>query len=121
MVWIPPPDLFPDWYDAAVENWDRERDDRVDDPRTRLKRRRELAGMSQADVADSAGVSQTAYCRYERREAEPEVNDAHRIAKVLGIRGVGRIAASFGKENAALKPAATKRRGRLARGGYHVI
>jgi transcriptional regulator with XRE-family HTH domain len=56
--------------------------------------------LPQWKVAERAGVTQQAYCRYEARETEPRVNDAHRIARVLGIGGEPeRIAESFGDEN----------------------
>ena len=82
--------------------------------------------LPQWEVAERAGVTQQAYCRYEARETEPRVNDAHRIARVLGIgetdtetdTETNRIAESFGDENGtsarSLDRTRKRRRGKRA-------
>lgn len=41
--------------------------------------------MSQKEVADEAGISQTAYCNIESGRRNPSVKVAQKLGKVLGF------------------------------------
>lgn len=49
----------------------------------RLKKRREVLGMTQRQVADAVGIAESAYQRYEYGAQDPSVYMAIKIAKVL--------------------------------------
>lgn len=51
----------------------------------RFKSARLAAGMSQADVADAAGLSQPFIAQIERGLKQPSVETAQTLARVLGI------------------------------------
>jgi transcriptional regulator with XRE-family HTH domain len=53
---------------------------------TRLKKARELRGLSQAEAARRSKVSQTYWTTLERGENNPTINKAHRIARALGFK-----------------------------------
>ena len=50
----------------------------------RLKKRREVLGMTQRQVADAVGIAESAYQRYEYGANEPGVFMAVRLARALG-------------------------------------
>lgn len=51
-----------------------------------LKQAREKAGLTQADVADKAGIHVNYYARVERGEVTPRVDVVENIAKALKIK-----------------------------------
>lgn len=51
-----------------------------------LKNAREKAGLTQADVAEKAGIHVNYYARVERGEVTPRVNIVENIAKALKIK-----------------------------------
>jgi len=51
-----------------------------------LKQRREAAKLTQADVAEKAGVSVNYYARIERGEENPTLEKIQGIKKALGIK-----------------------------------
>lgn len=51
-----------------------------------LKAIREAAQLTQADVAEKAGVSVNYYARIERGEENPTFEKIHGIKKALGIK-----------------------------------
>lgn len=52
-----------------------------------LRKAREKAGLSQAEVADAIGVARPTYSNYERGVREPYVPMIQKIAEVLGMTG----------------------------------
>lgn len=50
-----------------------------------IKEARKRAGMTQLDLARSAGVTVAAICRYEKGIRTPSVKTAKKIGKVLSI------------------------------------
>ena len=53
--------------------------------RTFLIAIRKARSMSQKDVADKAGISQTTYCNIESGKRNPSVKVAQKLGKVLGF------------------------------------
>lgn len=51
-----------------------------------LKQAREKAGLTQADVAEKAGIHANYYARVERGEVTPRVDVVENIAKALKIK-----------------------------------
>lgn len=51
-----------------------------------LKNAREKAGLTQADVAEKAGIHVNYYARVERGEVTPRVDIVENIAKALKIK-----------------------------------
>lgn len=49
-----------------------------------LRERRKELGLTQLQVAQSSGLAESAYQRYERGDAEPRVTAAIRLARALG-------------------------------------
>jgi len=52
----------------------------------RLKRAREKAGLTQADLAKGSGIHINYYARIERGEVNPSLEKIHLIVKVLKIK-----------------------------------
>jgi len=50
----------------------------------RLKNRRLRAGLTQQELADLAGTTQTTVARIERDAVEPEVTTIRKLARALG-------------------------------------
>lgn len=50
-----------------------------------LKRRRELAALSQQDLADRAGIARSTLLKLERLEAEARPSTVRKLAEALGI------------------------------------
>jgi transcriptional regulator with XRE-family HTH domain len=51
----------------------------------RLKDLRFRAGLTQQELADEAGTTQTTVARIERAAVEPEVTTIRKLAKALGV------------------------------------
>lgn len=51
----------------------------------RIKKSRELAGLTQEEVAEKVGVSRTAVTRWEQGEIEPKISNLVEIANVLNV------------------------------------
>jgi transcriptional regulator with XRE-family HTH domain len=51
----------------------------------RLKNLRFRAGLTQQELADKAGTTQTTVARIERDAVEPEVTTIRKLAKALGV------------------------------------
>lgn len=51
-----------------------------------LRRLREVKGLTQAQLADKAGISRLGYANIENGRAEPKVSTLRRIADALGVR-----------------------------------
>ena len=51
----------------------------------KLRKAREAAGLTQAQLAEEAGVSEVVYQRYEYNVNRPGVDAAIRIARVLCV------------------------------------
>jgi transcriptional regulator with XRE-family HTH domain len=51
----------------------------------RLKDLRFRAGLTQQELADEAGTTQTTVARIERDAVEPEVTTIRKLAKALGV------------------------------------
>lgn len=51
--------------------------------KTFLRERRIELGLTQLQVAQSSGLAESAYQRYERGESEPRVTAAIRLARAL--------------------------------------
>lgn len=61
--------------------------DRIDpELATKLKETREKMGLTQADVAKQAKVTETFYAMTERGEANPSLAKFKRVLKVLGLK-----------------------------------
>jgi transcriptional regulator with XRE-family HTH domain len=54
----------------------------------RLRKAREQAGLTQAEVAEKAGVHVNYYARIERGEENPSYTKLQNIMKVLGIKSL---------------------------------
>ncbi len=54
----------------------------------KLRAAREKSGKTQAQVAKEAGITETAYQRYEYDKVEPRVRTAIRIADTLGVENI---------------------------------
>ncbi len=52
----------------------------------RLRAAREAAGLTQAELADTAGIHRVDVNRYERGKFEPSLSVAFRLADALGVR-----------------------------------
>ena len=50
-----------------------------------IKKRREELGMSQKDLAEKAGISQSFLCDIEQGRSKPSIDTALKIAEVLNI------------------------------------
>lgn len=50
----------------------------------KLKEARKAAGLTQKEVAEAIGVSESAYCGYETGKRQPDVMKLKQIARVLG-------------------------------------
>ena len=50
-----------------------------------IKERREELGMSQKDLAEKAGISQSFLCDIEQGRSKPSIDTALKIAEVLNI------------------------------------
>ena len=53
-----------------------------------IKERREELGMSQKDLAEKAGISQSFLCDIEQGRSKPSIDTALKIAEVLNISDV---------------------------------
>ena len=53
-----------------------------------IKKRREELGMSQKDLAEKAGISQSFLCDIEQGRSKPSIDTALKIAEVLNISDV---------------------------------
>lgn len=51
-----------------------------------LRKKRELSGFTQVQVADKVGISERSYQRYESGERVPDVYQGQQIANVLGCK-----------------------------------
>lgn len=51
----------------------------------RMREARELANMTQKELADKIGVSVVTICRYETGKRTPNVRIAKRIGKILSV------------------------------------
>ena len=49
-----------------------------------IKRRRERAGMTQAELAEASGIAQGRLSEYERGARDPSLGALRKLAKVLG-------------------------------------
>jgi transcriptional regulator with XRE-family HTH domain len=56
-----------------------------------LKELRTKAGLTQAQVADRAGLTVVSVCRYEKEQRYPDVLTALRIADVLKVKDLRKI------------------------------
>lgn len=61
------------------------KDSRVAKPADRLKEAMALAGMKQADLARSSGLSTGAICRYVSGKFEPKSDAITKMAKALNV------------------------------------
>ena len=52
----------------------------------RLKRLRTLNALTQAELAEKAGLTTAAVARIERDEAEPRPSTLRKLAEALGVR-----------------------------------
>ena len=53
-----------------------------------IKERREELGMSQKDLAEKVGISQSFLCDIEQGRSKPSIDTALKIAEVLNISDV---------------------------------
>ena len=53
-----------------------------------VKERREELGMSQKELAEKAGISQSFLCYIEQGRSKPSIDTALKIAEVLNISDV---------------------------------
>ena len=53
-----------------------------------VKERREELGMSQKDLAEKVGISQSFLCDIEQGRSKPSIDTALKIAEVLNISDV---------------------------------
>ena len=53
-----------------------------------VKERREELGMSQKDLAEKAGISQSFLCDIEQGRSKPSIDTALKIAEALNISDV---------------------------------
>ena len=53
-----------------------------------VKERREELGMSQKELAEKAGISQSFLCDIEQGRSKPSIDTALKIAEVLNISDV---------------------------------
>jgi transcriptional regulator with XRE-family HTH domain len=62
-------------------------DDKASIERTadRLRKARQAKGMTQADVAKKAGISENHYAQVERAEKNPTVSTFKSIIKAIGV------------------------------------
>ncbi len=51
----------------------------------RLRNRRLRAGLTQQELADKAGTTQTTVARIERDAVEPEVTTIRKLSRALGV------------------------------------
>jgi putative transcriptional regulator len=51
-----------------------------------LKEKRMIQGLTQEDVAESAGIARTTYAMIEQGERDPSVSTAKNIAKTLKFK-----------------------------------
>lgn len=52
----------------------------------KIKRRREKAGMTQKDLADASGLTQSSVSYYESGERTPSLKTLAALAKALGTK-----------------------------------
>lgn len=52
-----------------------------------LRKARKAARMTQKDVADRLGVTESTYCGYETGKRQPEAMKIKKIAAILGVTG----------------------------------
>ncbi len=53
---------------------------------TKIRKAREAAGLTQAEVAAKAGINVSYYAEIERGEVNPSVDKLHSILKVLKVK-----------------------------------
>ena len=53
-----------------------------------IKERREQLGISQKELADRAGISQSFLCDIEQGRCKPSIDTAVRLARVLDITDI---------------------------------
>jgi transcriptional regulator with XRE-family HTH domain len=53
-----------------------------------IKERREQLGISQKELADRAGISQSFLCDIEQGRCKPSIDTAVRLAKELDIKDI---------------------------------
>lgn len=53
----------------------------------RLKQARKAAGMTQKEVAERLGITESTYCGYETGKRQPDAVKISAIARVLGVSG----------------------------------
>lgn len=46
---------------------------------------RKTKGLTQKEISEMIGISQSSYCMYERGESTPRPRNAKKLAKILGI------------------------------------
>ena len=52
----------------------------------RLKRLRTLNALTQAELAERAGLTTAAVARIERNESEPHMSSIRKLARALGVK-----------------------------------
>ena len=72
----------------------------------KLREARKAAGMTQKQVAQAIGVTESAYCGYETGKRTPDAMKIRRIAAAIGISGDFLLETGFEYEKKA--PAAEK-------------
>ena len=72
---------------------------------SRVRQARLLAGLTQQEAADRAGIHRTAWGSIERGEARPHLRTANAIADALGVDS---LAGLFDATTAAKAPAAVR-------------
>lgn len=55
--------------------------------KNKLREARKAAGLTQKEVANAIGVTESAYCGYETGKRQPDVAKIKQIADVLGTTG----------------------------------
>lgn len=53
----------------------------------RLKQARKAAGMTQKEVAERLGITESTYCGYETGKRQPDAVKISAIARLLGVSG----------------------------------
>lgn len=52
-----------------------------------LRRARIAAGLTQQEVADAMGITNSTYCGYETGKRQPDVQKIKQLSRILGVSG----------------------------------